>query len=336
MTKDDILTMLIKMEGETRSGAEMAESLGISRAAVWKAIQTLRQEGHEIAAVAHRGYALSQRSDVLTKAGVVAALPPAMAELAIHVYQELPSTNQTAKKMAIDGAAHGTVVLANRQTAGRGRYGRSFYSPAGSGLYMSVVLRERAYLATATKVTAAVAVLVCEAIQQLTGISAEIKWVNDLLCPHSGRKLCGILTEAVTSMESATVDFLVVGIGINVHTEDFPEEISTVATALLTASSAVNGGGGTGHRCSPVTRTQLAGAVIGRMLTNADWITAPSTYEGYQQRLSLLGKTVTVHLPQEAYEAVAVGVDPDYQLVVRRPDGTLQTLSSGEVSVRVR
>lgn len=337
MTKEDILTMLLQAEGTPRSGEQMADTLGMSRTAVWKAIERLREEGHTITAKPHQGYVLEAGGDVLTRAGVVAALPPDLREIPLHVTEEIASTNQTAKKMAIDGACHGTVVVADHQTAGRGRYGRAFYSPPGSGLYLSVVLRDAAYLATPTQMTAAVAVLVAEAIQQCTGIFLQIKWVNDLLCPRFGRKVCGILTEAVTSMENKTVDFLVVGIGINVHPVSFPPELTSVATSLAEALAAATADAALEWAESgelQVTRSQLAGEILQRMLTDASWITAASTYEQYRGRLGLLGKQVTVVDARGSYEAKAVGLTPDYHLEVLRPNGERVTLSSGEVSVR--
>lgn len=176
--KQTILRLLEQSRGVSLSGEQIAQELNISRAAVWKAVNQLKKEGYRIEAVQNRGYRLDPDSDLLSAEGIRSRLP---FNLPLFLEQSLPSTNQAAKKLAIEGAAHGTTVLASGQTEGRGRLGRTFFSPVGAGLYMSVLLRPEIGSADAVLVTIAAAVAVCLAVEETTGIQLGIKWVNDLL-----------------------------------------------------------------------------------------------------------------------------------------------------------
>ena len=208
-TKERILALLEENRGTPLSGEVLAEELGVSRTAVWKAIKDLQKAGHAIAAAQNRGYTLDTDSEVLSEQGVRLFLRNK--SLNLVVAQELESTNLTAKQMAAAGAPHGTLVVADSQTAGRGRRGRSFASPPGTGLYLSMVLRSALPMQSAVLVTSAAAVAVCRAVERAAGKRLDIKWVNDLF--YRGKKCCGILTEAAADVETGGVDYLVVGIG---------------------------------------------------------------------------------------------------------------------------
>lgn len=320
-TKERALELLERSREKHLSGEEIARTLGVSRSAVWKAIKQLKEEGHAIAAVTNRGYILESESGVLSLQGVLPYLDDTAAADRLHFYDCLESTNKTAKELALTGAPHGSAVIADRQTAGRGRFGRSFYSPAGSGLYISFVLRPAQLpLSDPTRVTSAAAVALCRAIRAETGLEPEIKWVNDILL--GGKKICGILTEAVTDVESGAIDWLVLGMGLNITTASFPKEIAGLAASL-------EPGGGDG-----TLRSRIAARLITAFSVSPDWMSSESVFAEYKARLTMLGKPVRVHSPRGDYEATALDLDESYRLIVRRSGGELESLSSGEVSVR--
>ena len=234
-TKYRILELLEQNRGDSISGERLAGILNVSRNAVWKAVKELEKEGYSIEAVTNKGYRLSDQNDIVSIQGIKPFLSPQSKLYAenIKIYKTLESTNKTAKEMAVAGAEHGTVIIADSQTKGRGRYSRSYFSPSG-GLYMSIILRpEVLNFENPTSVTAFAAVAVCEAIESISEKTPKIKWVNDVLIDE--KKVCGILTEAVTDFESGSLDWIVLGIGINVYikTEDFPDDLQTSATSIF-------------------------------------------------------------------------------------------------------
>ena len=235
--REQILAALEAQKGNYLSGEALAKEFFVSRNAVWKAIAALRKEGHRIEAFTNRGYRLAPESDVLTPQSIAACLGD-MAELfTIHVEQSLPSTNTHLKALAAEGAPEGTVVVAQEQTAGRGRMGRSFFSPRGSGVYFSLLLRPNMRAMDATLVTTAAAVAVTDALKSVCGIDAHIKWVNDVYVGE--RKVCGILTEGSFNVETGAIDSIVLGIGINVEPppEGFPDELRPIAAPLYMGSA---------------------------------------------------------------------------------------------------
>ena len=200
--KSSLLEMLEKNKGEVLSGESIAGELGCTRAAVWKAVKSLREEGYHIEAGPNKGYMLAKDTNRLSQEGIRLFLDDP--KVKIDIYDELESTNQTAKKEAMMGeAGHGAFVIARSQTAGRGRRGREFYSPADTGLYMSVILKPQGTIHDSLLITTAAAVAVYRAVAQICGIQLDIKWVNDLF--YKGKKVCGILTEAVTDFESGNM-----------------------------------------------------------------------------------------------------------------------------------
>ena len=220
--KDQVLTLLEQYKGSYLSGEEMAEQLGVSRNSVWKAIKQLQTEGHQITGVNRLGYTLDSRNNVLSAPGIQKYLKdPA---LQITVQSSVTSTNTLLKQAAENGAPEGTVLVAEEQTAGRGRLGRSFYSPAGTGVYFSLVLRPAFSAAESSLITTCAAVAAAGAMEEISGHPTQIKWVNDIYT--AGRKVCGILTEAAIDMESGGLQYAVLGIGINLlkPENDFPEE----------------------------------------------------------------------------------------------------------------
>lgn len=261
-------------------------------------------------------------NDVLSAEGIARYLRHR--ELRLRVYETIDSTNTALKAMAAGGAEAGLALVAASQTAGRGRMGRSFYSPADSGLYLSLLLRPTLPAAQAVRLTACAAVAVAETVEELSGRETAIKWVNDVYM--DARKVCGILTEASVDTERATLRWAVVGVGVNLRRPagDFPEELRTVAGAALDGIDA------------PELRCRLAAGILDRLADYAETPAAPAIFEGYRRRSFVLGREINILAPGKDPEpAVAMGLGDDYSLLVRLPDGTTRRLSSGEVSVRV-
>jgi len=247
-------------------------------------------------------------------------------ELKLMVRRSLTSTNTVLKTMATENAPGNLALIAEEQTAGRGRLGRSFHSPVGCGLYMSLLLRPEMKAEETTGLTACAAVAVAEAIEEITGRSAGIKWVNDVLM--DGKKVCGILTEAGVDSASRRMSHVIIGIGINTRTPPggFPEEIREIAGALY----------GENDEAPDDLRNRLAAAVLNRLLDAAEDPMAENVFEAYRSRSIIPGKAIRILSPgQEPKEALAEALERDYALRVRYPDGNVGFLRSGEVSIRL-
>ncbi len=339
-TRGKVLKALEEKKGATVSGEELAGRLNISRAAVWKAIRELRKEGHQIGAVPNKGYCLLQDSDILSAEGILTHVKELSAENRIHVFKTVESTNLTAKKMALDGAPFGTVIIAEEQTRGRGRMGRSFYSPPGGGIYMSFILRPRLDSGKSVLITTAASVAVCRAIEEVTGKTCRIKWVNDLYIEE--KKICGILTEAVTDFESGSIETIVCGIGINYSTV-FPEDLAGIAGSLFEKESASSGGSGGIRSGKKMSRNRLIAEVINQVMDIYEVMESKEFIADYKARSFVLGKEILIlpvagqekeRNPADGIQAKAVDIDSDGGLIVRYRDGSLGTLNSGEISIR--
>ena len=311
-TRQALLQALSAAEGAYISGQQLAQQLGVSRAAVHKAAAALTAQGYALEAASRRGYRLLGGDPFCTES--VGPYPAP-----VQLYDTLESTNRTAKLLALEGAAHGTLVLAGGQTAGRGRLGRSFTSPAGKGVYCSVVLRPPLPAANAQTATIGAAVAVCRAVQMLCGLELAIKWVNDLY--YKGKKVCGILTEAGTDLESGQLEWLVVGIGLNLTAtaEDFPPELTAKAGSLYPGGPA------------PVSRAALAGAIGRELLALCPDF---ACLDEYRARCFVPGHWVTVCTGTETYAAQALSIDDTGRLVVQRESGRTEALRCGEVTIR--
>lgn len=304
------------------SGQQLSAQLGITRAAVWKAVEGLRRQGCVIEAKAGAGYRLRQGCDRLTTQTVAAALSAPRDRW--QVLAEVDSTNSACRRLALEGAPDGTVVMADCQTAGRGRRGRSFQSPRGLGLFLSVLWRPECTPQALLPLTALSAVAVCRAIEQVTGVRPQIKWPNDLVL--QGRKLAGILTELALESESGMVDHVVVGIGVNVHQQpqDFSPDVRRIATSL---DSALQGS---------FDRAALAAAMMQQLdILRREVMFCPELWlEEYRQACLNLGRRVRLVAEGNEEQVTAVGVDNQFGLTVRHDDGRTETVRSGEVSVR--
>lgn len=319
--KNKILRVLEANRGSYVSGESLAETFGVSRAAVWKSVSSLRKEGHRISASTNKGYKLECSSDILTAQGIIAHLKEDSPVSNVICLDEIDSTNNYAKKLAVNGQSHGTLIAANRQTAGRGRYGHSFESPAGTGLYMSLILRPETDTAKFQMITIADAVAVCLAVEELYPASRGtlgIKWVNDVFM--NGRKICGILTEAVTGFESGEIESVVTGIGINVSTKKFSASASTVAGAIFTEGEPAFG------------RDELCARVAEYVMAFAENLDDPTILREYRERSVLTGREISYMKGETRMTGHVLGIDDEGGLVVRDEKGNTETLRSGEVS----
>lgn len=312
--KNDVAALLEQRRGSAVSGQELADMLGVSRAAVWKAVKQLQDEGYRITAATNRGYLLENETDVLTADGIRLNLPERYRGLPVEVYRSVGSTNTEAKAAALRGMPHGTIIAADEQTAGRGRYGKSFYSPARSGLYMSVILKPQKPVSDCTLITAAAACAVTDSIEELCGVRAGIKWVNDIFL--GGRKISGILTEAISDFESGTVEEVIVGIGLNISTSEFPESIAAVAGSVGVFAE----------------RSRLCADIAARILDSAARDDHAELLKKYRERSLVLGREVTFLKDGVLHSGKAVSIDDEGRLVISSGNGT-EALRSGEISV---
>ena len=320
--KDAVLQALEQARGERLSGGRLAAQLGVSRAAVHKAIGALRSDGLAIDGVPGEGYRLASEDDSLPAAGVAALLATDCIGRDLLVVPSLTSTNTVLKERYLD-RPHGFVLLAEEQTGGRGRLGRSFASPAGTGIYLTILLHPTLPIQHIQFITIAAAVAVAEAIGRTAGFDPQIKWVNDVLM--EGRKLCGILTEAMIEGETGTVSSLIAGIGVNLRPNpDWPDEVRAVAGALSEFGK-------------PPRRAELAAAILShfeRAYSLLEQGRQAELLERYCSRLCCIGREITVIGPAAKYEALCTGLDENGHLLVRDKDGQEHTLSSGEISIR--
>ncbi len=323
MSKEKVYRLLRSAGASYVSGQELSRTLGISRAAVWKAIDSLRRDGYTVDARTGLGYRLAAAPDVMAEREIRNYFPPGLYCPDLRCLEEVDSTNSYLKREALSGAPHGTVAVANSQTAGRGRMTRSFQSPPGKGVYLSILLRPQLPPGELLGVTGMTAVAVCAAVEKAAGVRPQIKWTNDLVM--NGRKLCGILTEMAVESESGLTQSLVIGAGVNVsHTvEDFGPEVSEMATSLAQEGYSVS-------------RPALAAAMIEEFFRLGEalggdlgpWVDA------YRRDCVTLGRPVRLLWADGQTQAEALDIDSQFGLTVRMPDGEVKVVRTGEVSVR--
>ncbi len=301
------------------SGELIAKELNISRNAVWKAINSLRAEGFVIDATSRKGYALSKKNTRFSVAGIERHLN---CGCNISIYETLESTNITAKQQANDGALQGTVIIARQQTGGKGRLGREFLSKPG-GLYMSIVLRPDLPPNDTTLITTAAAVAVCRAVDKVCSINTGIKWVNDIF--WDGKKICGILTQGSVSLENGSIDYAVLGIGLNINRpkNDFPKELKSIAGSIYDTP------------CDSETQNRIIAEILNEFFAVFENIAERDFLEEYRSRSVIIGKEVVCVTQNGEFAATVKDIDNDAHLIVATRDGKEHTLSSGEVRVKV-
>ena len=308
-TREEVYRLLSQAQGDAFiSGEEIANTLDLSRAAVWKAVQSLEEEGFSIEKVKHHGYRLRQ-SDLFNETELSGCM-----SVPFYYLERADSTNNEARRLVLEGQKAPFAVIAKEQTGGRGRRGRSFVSSDG-GVYLSIVVSTHD-VKSVERITTAAAVATADVIDAL-GFSSQIKWVNDIYL--DGKKAVGILCEGIVSMEDNAVSQVIIGIGVNYETKVFPEEIEDIVTSLYPE----------GH--PPVSRSLFASRLVNqvlKVLKEDDYL------DSYRKKCFILGQQINVIKTDSSRAATALDIDSDAHLIVRYEDGSEETLSSGEVTIR--
>ena len=316
--KDVILKILEENKGRYVSGEEIAEKLSVSRNSVWKAINRLKSEGHIIYAVTNKGYYLAEKNKVFTANSVYELLNADLCErLNVNIVPTVGSTNTELKILAEKDGAEGEVLIALEQTAGRGRLGKSFFSPKDTGLYMSILLRPNCSANDSLYITACAAVSAAEAIEKTTGVEAGIKWVNDIYVNR--KKVCGILTEASLDFVSCFPNYVVLGIGINLTTAKFPEEIVPLAGSVS---------------CEDIDlRGPVAAEFLNSFFSYYANLKSLDFLPEYRKRSILTGQKIMFSRGNETFEGKVLEIDDRVRLVTELDNGEIVALSSGEVTL---
>lgn len=336
--KTEIITLL-RERGTYVSGQELCEQFGVSRTAVWKAIEQLKKDGYVIEAVKNRGYLLREEREtaVFGRTELESRLSTNWAGKQLYYFDTIDSTNLKAKSLAEEGAPHGTLVVADEQTAGRGRRGRAWISPAGSNIYFTLLLRPQIAPDKASMLTLVMALALSEGIRQVCvpqkgddaaaqqpkSAATGIKWPNDIVV--DGRKACGILTEMSLSVEMDAIQYLVIGVGINVAQQEFAEELKGHAIALEEVYE-------------PIGRSSLLVAVMENFEKYYEQFAEAQSLQPLQEAYNglLLNKDRQVRVldPKGEFDGIARGIKETGELLVELPDGSIREIYAGEVSVR--
>lgn len=320
-TKSQVLTLLMEKAPDYLSGEEMGQQLSVSRTAIWKAINELKKDGQIISSSRNKGYRY-EPSDILSAEGIQLFLAADLPELTITVIDSSESTMKDAKLAAINGQPANTLIVANKQEAPKGRFGRPFFSKAGSGIYMSMLLRPKQNFEAIAQYTLIMAVAVAQAMDELAQVHTEIKWVNDIYLQQ--KKVCGILSEAMSDVESGQISNVVIGMGINfsVQPSEFPRELREKATSLFPTG------------VPTITRNELIAAIWNQFYHLLNQPTNQSAFlAAYREKSFVLGKTVQFSQAGQLYEGRATAINERGELVVQLPDQSEKVLSSGEISL---
>ena len=319
--KEEILRLLRSADGYI-SGQELWNRFGVSRTAVWKAINQLKEAGYEIEAQQNKGYRLMAAPDLMTEAEIKSLMHTDWVAKEVLYFDTIDSTNTKAQELAEKGYPSGTLVVADKQESGKGRRGRSWVSPSGTGIFMTLMIKPDINPNNASMLTLVAALAVAKAITSVTGEEAMIKWPNDIVV--NGKKVCGILTEMNAQFDY--INHIVVGIGINVHNESFPEEISQMASSLM-----IEAGGKRFHRAQIIAETMSYFEQYYDTFLQTQDLSA--LVREYDELLVNMNKAVRVLDPKEPFDGKAMGITPKGELIVDTWESR-KLVSSGEVSVR--
>lgn len=319
--KEEILRLLRSADGYI-SGQELCNRFGVSRTAVWKAINQLKEAGYEIEAQQNKGYRLMAAPDLMTEAEIKSLMHTDWVAKEVLYFDTIDSTNTKAQELAEKGYQSGTLVVADKQESGKGRRGRSWVSPSGTGIFMTLMIKPDINPNNASMLTLVAALAVAKAITSVTGEEALIKWPNDIVV--NGKKVCGILTEMNAQFDY--INHIVVGIGINVHNESFPEEISQMASSLM-----IEAGGKRFHRAQIIAETMSYFEQYYDTFLKTQDLSA--LVREYDELLVNRNKSVRVLDPKEPFDGKAMGITPKGELIVETWESR-KLVSSGEVSVR--
>lgn len=318
--KDEIIRILEQNRGRYLSGEELAGTLHVSRAAIWKAIRKLQEDGFDIQGVNNKGYMLAENTDVLSVQGVAKYLDTGC-PVRIEVYRTIDSTNLALRERTEE--QEGLVIAAMEQTNGMGRLGRTFVSPADTGIYFSILLKPRIANDEVTLLTTIAAVAVCEAIEKYTDKKPQIKWVNDIFIEE--HKVCGILTQAAFQMENLDPEYVIVGIGINLYQPKggFGQGLKDIAGAVLSESSGD-------------IKNKILAETLNRYFYYYHHFDKKEFIQEYKKRSFVLGKNIRVVTKDGERLAKAMDIDNMCHLLVQYEDGSFENLSTGEISIRLQ
>lgn len=319
--KEEILRLLRSADGYI-SGQELCNRFGVSRTAVWKAINQLKEAGYEIEAQQNKGYRLMAAPDLMTEAEIKSLMHTEWVAKEVLYFDTIDSTNTKAQELAEKGYPSGTLVVADKQESGKGRRGRSWVSPSGTGIFMTLMIKPDINPNNASMLTLVAALAVAKAITSVTGEEALIKWPNDIVV--NSKKVCGILTEMNAQFDY--INHIVVGIGINVHNESFPDEISQMASSLM-----IEAGGKRFHRAQIIAETMSYFEQYYDTFLKTQDLSA--LVREYDELLVNRNKSVRVLDPKEPFDGKAMGITPKGELIVDTWESR-KLVSSGEVSVR--
>lgn len=322
--KERVATMLRQKRGEFVSGEEIAKELGVSRAAVWKNIKSLKNSGFNVASVTNRGYCFIDSEDIIAVDGIKEFLDKDLKDkICVEVTGKTTSTNDILKSRAAQGEKEFTLLVAGEQTKGKGRMGRTFFSPGDTGVYLSLLLKPAIKPADAVLITTAAAVSVCEALEKCGAPTPKIKWVNDIFVED--KKVCGILTEASFNIENGTLDYAVLGIGVNMYEPEggFPDDINNIAGWVFSEKR-------------DDLRNRFVACFINSFISYYENLENKKHCAEYERRCFVVGKNINVISSGSVRPAVALGVDENCGLAVRFENGETAVLNSGEISIRVK
>ncbi|HHW01518.1 MAG TPA: biotin--[acetyl-CoA-carboxylase] ligase [Thermoanaerobacterales bacterium] len=318
---DMLLMMMLAAKSGYVSGEELSRKFGVSRSAIWKQINHLRELGYELESSTRLGYRILKSPDLLFPEEIWSKADLSFLGDRIYYYSTIGSTNSEAKRIAQEGAPHGTLIIAEEQTKGKGRMGRSWTSPRGTGIWISIIMKPQMMPSEAPKLTILTAVAVAEAINEETNINAVIKWPNDILI--QGKKVCGILTEM--SAELDIVNYVVIGVGINVNNDTFPEEVKDRAISLKIAKG------------KTVDRLRVLACFLEKL--EKHYAIAMSqgfeaVFDRWRKLCCNLGKPVEIVTKNGFFSGVAIDIDEHGALIVKKDDGNFEKLFSGDVSLK--
>lgn len=325
--KEYIIFQLQKNSETFISGEELAKALNISRAAISKIIKEIKNEGIVIESVPNKGYKLSNTNDLISRDIIKNSLQKNGFNLDVYFHRTVNSTNLEAKRLILNSSiSNPSLIIANEQSQGKGRFGKNFFSPKNSGIYFSIIENSFTNLKNSTFITICTALAITRAIEKLTGFSTQIKWVNDIF--FNEKKICGILTEAITNFETGEIEKLIIGIGINFSTIDFPKELESAGSLFSPLSLNSN----------KITRNDLIINIVTELdlfFKNFNSLNYREIIEEYKSKSNILGKEILVTLPNTPpFSAIAVDIDEFGHLIIKKESNEILSLNYGEVSIK--
>lgn len=323
MNKENILEILKSKSGEVVSGGYISMKLNISRNAVWKNINTLKKEGYDIISVKNKGYMLDSNVSYLNKKEIFKHLETKYIGNKTEILDRVDSTLNYIKNLKEDEKVEGMVVISDEQTGGRGRRGRSFFSPKDSSIYLSILLKPRFSLSDINLITVICGISVVSAVKKVTGIDCDIKWVNDVFI--DGRKICGILTEGILSVENGSIDSVIIGVGINVNRpekENVPEELKNIIGFINDYTN----------------KTENRNKIIAEFLNEFEkrylQLDKNILYKEYKEKMLYLNENIECYMGKEKLNGTLVDLNKDFSINVITDSGEVKNFNSGEISIR--